>query len=84
MAQETSMFPTYTSVTLDIFSKPAFNNGHYILPSSLSPTSGSRKGYWDTGEVDLFRNGSLEQTPSASLGNQWFSLWVSCSSSVHE
>ena len=60
------------SVTL-IFSKPilmmvlkCFN-----LPSSPPPTRGSRKE--DIGEVDLFRNGSLEQILSALSGNQQFS-----------
>jgi hypothetical protein len=43
----------------------------FNLPSSPPPTRGSRKE--DIGEVDLFRNGSLEQILSALSGNQQFS-----------
>ena len=35
------------------------------------------------GEVDLFRNGSLEQIPSALLGNQQFNSQVSSSTLIH-
>jgi hypothetical protein len=35
------------------------------------------------GELDLFRNGSLEQIPSAWSGNQQFSSQVNSSGSIH-
>lgn len=44
---------------------------HFNLPSSPPSTRGSRKEQI-TGEVDLFKSGSLEQIPSVLSGNQQF------------
>ena len=47
---------------------------HSNLPPSPPPTSGSRKErLLEYRGMDLFRNGSLEQIPSALSGNQQFS-----------
>jgi hypothetical protein len=35
------------------------------------------------GEVDLFRNGTLEQIPSVQSGSQQFSLQISSGSFIH-